>query len=74
MDYDYDSEVEWEEGDDEIGEDVDDDSKNQEEEEEDNSAKVYDYDDGFCVADDQYLDTDEDMDEETKALYRKKLQ
>ena len=74
LDYDYDSEVEWEEGDDEIGEDVDDDSKNQEEEEEDNSAKVYDYDDGFCVADDQYLDTDEDMDEETKALYRKKLQ
>ena len=74
LDYDYDSEVEWEEGDDEIGEDVDDDSKNQEEEEEDNLAKVYDYDDGFCVADDQYLDTDEDMDEETKALYRKKLQ
>ena len=74
LDYDYDSEVEWEEGDDEIGEDVDDDSKNQEEEEEDHAAKMYDYDDGFCVADDQYLDIDEDVDEETKALYRKKLQ
>jgi chromatin assembly factor 1 subunit A len=74
LDYDFDSEVEWEEGDDEIGEDVDDDSKNQEEEDEDHAAKVYDYDDGFCVADDQYLDIAEDVDEETKALYRKKLQ
>lgn len=74
LDYEYDSEAEWEEGDDEIGEDVDDDAKNQEEEEEDHSAKMYDYDDGFCVADDQYLDIDEDVDEETKALYRKKLQ
>jgi chromatin assembly factor 1 subunit A len=75
LDYDYDSEGEWEEGDDEIGEDVDDDAKNQEEEEEEEvAAKVYDYDDGFCVADDQYLDIDEDVDEETKALYKKKLQ
>ena len=76
LDYDYDSEAEWEEGDDEIGEDVDDDAKNQDDEEEDEgvAAKMYDYDDGFCVADDQYLDIDEDVDEETKALYRKKLQ
>jgi Chromatin assembly factor 1 subunit A len=74
LDYDYDSEVEWEEGDDEIGEDVDDNSMNQEDEEEDHAAKMYDYDDGFCVADDQYLDIDEEVDEETKALYRKKLQ
>ncbi len=72
LDYDYDSEAEWEEGDDEIGEDVEDDTKDQEEEEEE--AKMYDYDDGFCVADDQYLDIDEDVDEETKALYKKKLQ
>jgi hypothetical protein len=75
LDYDYESEDEWEEGDDEVGEDVDDDAKNQEEEEEEGlAAKVYDYDDGFCVADEQYLDIDEDVDEETKALYRKKLQ
>lgn len=75
LDYDYDSEAEWEEGDDEIGEDVDDDANNQDDEEEEGvAAKVYDYDDGFCVADDQYLDIDEDVDEETKALYKKKLQ
>jgi len=72
LDYDYDSEAEWEEGDDEIGEDVEDDTKDQEDEEEE--AKMYDYDDGFCVADDQYLDIDEGVDEETKALYKKKLQ
>lgn len=72
LDYDYDSEAEWEEGDDEIGEDVEDDTKDQEDDEEE--AKMYDYDDGFCVADDQYLDIDEDVDEETKALYKKKLQ
>eukprot|EP00429_Kryptoperidinium_foliaceum_P008159 CAMPEP_0176025998 /NCGR_PEP_ID=MMETSP0120_2-20121206/12728_1 /TAXON_ID=160619 /ORGANISM="Kryptoperidinium foliaceum, Strain CCMP 1326" /LENGTH=1018 /DNA_ID=CAMNT_0017359189 /DNA_START=131 /DNA_END=3187 /DNA_ORIENTATION=- len=71
--YDYDSEASWEEGDDEIGEDLDDDAQNLDEEEEDNVAK-YDFEDGFCVADDQYMDTDEGVDEEARALYRKKLQ
>jgi chromatin assembly factor 1 subunit A len=74
LDYEYDSEGEWEEGDDDMGEDIEDDTKNQEEEEEEGDVKVYDYDDGFCVADDQYLDTDDDVDEETKVLYKKKLQ
>lgn len=75
LDYEYDSEAEWEEGDDEVGEDVEDETKDKEEEEEEEAnLKVYDYDDGFCVADDQYLDIDENVDEETKALYKKKLQ
>lgn len=75
FDYDYDSEAEWEEGDDEIGEDVEDEAKNQEEDEdEDGDAKMYDFNDGFCVADEQLLDHEEEADEETKALYKKKLQ
>ena len=72
LDYDYDSEAEWEEGDDEIGEDIEDEAKNQEEDEE-GDVPMYDYDDGFCVADEQYLEIDENVDEETKALYKKKL-
>jgi chromatin assembly factor 1 subunit A len=75
FDYDYDSEAEWEEGDDEIGEDVEDEAKNQEEEEdEEGDAKMYDFNDGFCVADEQLLDHEEEADEETKALYKRKLQ
>jgi hypothetical protein len=74
LDYEHDSEGEWEEGDDDMGEDIEDDTKNQEEEEEEGDVKVYDYDDGFCVADDQYMDIDDDVDEETKVLYKKKLQ
>lgn len=76
FDYDYDSEGEWEEGDDEMGEDVEDETKNQEEEEAEDAegnAKVYDFDDGFCVADDRLHDNEEDADEDTKALYKKKM-
>jgi chromatin assembly factor 1 subunit A len=73
LDYDYDSEVEWEEGDDEMGEDVEDEARNQEEEMEEGNDRIYDYDDGFCVADDRYMDTDENVDEEDKELYKKKL-
>jgi chromatin assembly factor 1 subunit A len=76
LDYDFDSEAEWEEGDDEMGEDVEDEAKNQEEdnmEDEEGDTRIYDYDDGFCVADEQYLDIDENVDEETKVLYKKKL-
>jgi chromatin assembly factor 1 subunit A len=76
LDYDVDSEGEWEEGDDEIGEDVDDDDKNQEEdmEDEEGDPSNYNYQDGFCIADDEYLAMDEDADEETRLLYKKKLQ
>jgi hypothetical protein len=73
FDYDYDSEAEWEDGDDEVGEDVDDDAKNEEEDSDDNIAR-YDYEDGFCVADDKMLDNEENADEETRAMYKKKLQ
>jgi len=74
FDYEYDSEAEWEEGDDEIGENVEDDTKNQEEDMDgDGNAKMYDFEDGFCVADDRLLDNEEDADEETKALYKKKM-
>jgi len=76
FDYEYDSEGEWEEGDDEMGEDVEDDSKNQEDEEAEDAegnAKVYDFDDGFCVADDRLHDNEEDADEDIKALYKKKM-
>jgi chromatin assembly factor 1 subunit A len=74
FDYDYDSEAEWEEGDDEMGEDVEDDAKNQEEEKDGEvNAKMYDFDDGFCVADDRLLDNEEDADDDTKALYKKKM-
>ena len=74
LDYEYDSEIEWEEGDDEMGEDVEDDTKNQEEEMEgEGNAKMYDFEDGFCVADDQLLDNEEGADEDTKALYKKKM-
>jgi chromatin assembly factor 1 subunit A len=74
FDYDYDSEAEWEEGDDEIGEDVDDDAKNEEEDADEEANGLYDYNDGFCVADEQFLDNEDDADEETRELYMKKLQ
>jgi len=75
FDYEYDSEGEWEEGDDDMGENVDDDTKNQEEEADgEGNAKMYDFDDGFCVADDRLLDNEEDADEDTKALYKKKIE
>jgi hypothetical protein len=35
---------------------------------------MYDYDDGFCVADDQFLENEEDADDDVKAMYKKKLQ
>ena len=74
FDYEYDSEAEWEEGDDEMGENVEDDTKNQEEEiDGDGNAKMYDFEDGFCVADDRLLDNEEDADEDTKALYKNKM-
>lgn len=74
LDYDYDSEAEWEEGDDEIGEDIEDEDKCKDDEDDEGDARIYDYDDGFCVADDRYLDSEDDVDDETKALHKKKLQ
>lgn len=74
FDYEYDSEAEWEEGDDEMGENVEDETKNQDEDlDGEGNAKMYDFEDGFCVADDRLLDNEEDADEDTKALYKKKM-
>jgi chromatin assembly factor 1 subunit A len=74
LDYDYQSEGEWEEGDDEIGEDIEDEDKCKDDDDDEGEARIYDYDDGFCVADDRYLDSEDDVDEETKVLHKKKLQ
>lgn len=74
LDYDYDSEAEWEEGDDEIGEDIEDEEKSKGEDDDEGDARIYDYEDGFCVADDRYLDSEDDVDDETRALHKKKLQ
>lgn len=74
FDYEYDSEAEWEEGDDEMGENVEDETKNEEDEMDGEcNVKVYDFEDGFCVADDRLLDNEEDADEDTRALYKKKI-
>ena len=74
LDYEYDSEAEWEEGDDEIGEDVNDDGKDQDEDmvDEEGVTKNYNYQDGWMVDDDEPLECDEDMDDDTRGLYKKK--
>jgi chromatin assembly factor 1 subunit A len=76
LDYDDNSEGEWEEGDDEIGEDIEDEDncKDKDDDDDEGEARIYDFDDGFCVADDRYLDSEDDVDEETKVLHKKKIQ
>jgi len=67
LDYDVDSEAEWEEGDDEIGEDIGDDDDNDEDDEmlrDDDD----DDDDGWLAG-----EVDEELDEETKLLRQKQL-
>jgi chromatin assembly factor 1 subunit A len=66
LNYDYDSEAEWEEGDDEVGEDIENDAGDDEEENED--EEVDDEDDGWLAADDEFGD---DPDEETIRLRKK---
>ena len=65
FDYDYDSEAEWEEGDNEIGEDIANAADDEDEKEEDEADGE---DDGWLAADD---DLDDDPDEETKLLRQK---
>jgi hypothetical protein len=62
FDYDYDSEVEWEEGDNEVGEDIGNDVDDEEEKEEEEGDGD---EDGWLAADD---DLDDEPDEETKLL------
>lgn len=76
LDYEVDSEAEWEEGDEEPGEDceVDDDDEEDKLEDEEGDTRVYNYQDGWLAQDDDLgLEDDEDNDEETKEL-RKKIQ
>jgi chromatin assembly factor 1 subunit A len=67
LNYEYDSEAEWEEGDDEVGEDIENDAGDDDEEKDD--EEVDEEDDGWLAADDEFGD---DPDEETIRL-RKKL-
>jgi hypothetical protein len=67
LDYEYDSEGEWEEGDDEIGEDCDDDACDEDEEKD----EELDDEDGWLADDDEIP---EDLDEETKERLRKQFE
>mmetsp|Transcript_5195 Transcript_5195/g.7536 ORF Transcript_5195/g.7536 Transcript_5195/m.7536 type:complete len:1694 (+) Transcript_5195:72-5153(+) len=75
LDYDVDSEAEWEEGDDEEGEDCSEcgnDDDDIDDEEGDN--RVYNYDDGWLAQDDDYgLNEDED-DDEAKEMRRREVE
>jgi len=76
LDYDYDSEAEWEEGDEEQGEDCDDAGDEEEEnaEDEEGDTRVYNYQDGWLAADDDLGQDDDEIDDETKALRKRKLE
>ena len=77
LDYEVDSEAEWEEGDDEDGEDVggaDDDDDDDDEDDgqmdgEECDTRVYSFDDGWLAQDDEYdVEDGEEDDEETSAI------
>ena len=76
LDYDVDSEAEWEEGDDELGEDCEADGPDEDEniEDEEGDTRMYNYQDGWLAADDDLGDDEDDIDEDTKLLRKKKLQ
>ena len=73
LDYDIDSEAEWEEGDDDPGEDVENDGDDEDEklldEDEEGDTRVYNYQDGWLAQDDE-LGEDADVDDETRELYK----
>lgn len=71
LDYDVDSEAEWEEGDDDEGEDCSETGNDEEEvDDEEGDITKYNYQDGWLAEDDD-LDMEED-DDETKELRKKK--
>lgn len=82
LDYDVDSEAEWEEGDEEEGEDCDVDGPDDDDEEDkiedeggDHDTRVYNYDDGWLAQDDEIdAEDNEDNDEETMAMRKKKAE
>jgi chromatin assembly factor 1 subunit A len=75
LNYDEDSEAEWEEGDDELGEDLNDEAADGEDEDmdpEEGDTRAYNYADGWMAEDDDVIYEDEEVDDETRIL-RKKL-
>lgn len=71
LDYDVDSEGEWEEGDDDPGEDVENDAGDGEDDksqDDEGDTRVYNYQDGWLAQDDEIGD-DAEMDDETKQLF-----
>lgn len=75
LNYDVDSEAEWEEGDDDPGEDVENDAGDDEDDkmlDEEGDTRVYNYEDGWMAEDDEIIpvDNDGEMDDETKALVK----
>lgn len=76
LDYDVDSEAEWEEGDDELGEDCEADGPDEDDNivDEEGDTRMYNYQDGWLAADDDLGDDEDDIDEDTKLLRKKKLQ
>jgi chromatin assembly factor 1 subunit A len=69
LEYDYDSEAEWEEGDEEAGEDVENDMGDEEEENEEEEGDLNE--DGWLAADDEIED---ELDEETKMLRKQQVE
>jgi chromatin assembly factor 1 subunit A len=74
LNYDEDSEAEWEEGDDEMGEDLQDEAADGEEEnvDEEGDTRIYNFEDGWMAEDDDVVYENEEADDETK-MQRKKL-
>jgi chromatin assembly factor 1 subunit A len=73
LNYEEDSEAEWEEGDDEMGEDLQDEAADGEEEnmDEEGDTRIYNFEDGWMAEDDDVVYENEEADDETK-MQRKK--
>lgn len=74
LNYDDDSEAEWEEGDDEFGEDLQDEDADGEEENIDpieGDTRNYNFEDGWMAADDEIVYENEEFHDETKLLRKK---
>jgi len=75
LDYDFDSEAEWEEGDDEQGEDCSvNDKEDDEMDDEEGDSRKYNFQDGWLAQDDDLGPQDENDDEETMVMRRKKIE
>jgi len=75
FDYDFDSEAEWEEGDDEQGEDCSvNDNDDDEIDDEEGDTRKYNFQDGWLAQDDDLGPQDENDDEETMVMRRKKIE